>query len=397
MSDPSVPTGHVSSLDSGQDPERQQRARENASIKHRLFFVDAGVGLICLGAWLFSGASAWLARSLPGPWPLTLALYLLIAGALYTLATAPLAYYSGYLLPHRYGLSVQSLGAWLADQAKAAGIGLALGLLILEVLYWLLGTVPDWWWLIAAGVMLFFTVGLATLAPVVLLPLFYQLTPLGDTELTRRLMALAERAGTRVRGVYQMNESSKSTTANAMLMGLGRTRRIVLTDTLITRYSPAEIEVVLAHELAHHVHRDMPKGMAVSSVVTLAGFWVADRLLQAAIGPLGLTSKADLAGLPVVLFGLALVAFALGPVTNAFSRLWEGAADWYALEMTRDPASFASMMLKLADQNLAELAPSRLVELFFYDHPPIAKRLAMGERFARQSGFGSRPSGVGRV
>ena len=384
--DVGLPAGQAPPVGPGPDAERQRRAREYAAIKHRLFFVDAGIGLLYLGIGLFSGASTWLARSLPGPWPLTLALFLLIAGGLYTLLTAPLTYYSGYLLPHRYGLSIQSLGAWLADQAKAGAIGLVLGLIVLELLYVLLGTLPDWWWLVAAGAMLFFTVGLATLAPVVLLPLFYKLTPLGDSELTRRLIALADRAGTRVRGVYQMNESSKSTTANAMLMGFGRTRRIVLTDTLIERYSPAEIEVVLAHELAHHVHRDMPKGMALSAVVTLAGFWVADRLLQAAVGPLGLTAKADLAGLPVLLFGLALVAFLLGPVTNAFSRVWEAAADRYALEMTRDPASFASMMLKLADQNLAELAPSRLVELFFYDHPPIAKRLAMGERFARESG-----------
>lgn len=364
------------------DSDRQARAREYAAIKHRLFFVDAGVGLFYLGLWLFTGASVWLARSLPGPWPLSLALYVLIAGGLFTVATAPLSYYSGFVLPRRYGLSIEPLRSWLLDRAKSGAIGFVLGVVVLLVLYSLLQAIPGWWWLAAAGAMLGFTVGLATLAPVLILPLFYKLTPLADPELTRRLMTLADRARTRVRGVYQMRLSDKSTTANAMLMGLGSTRRVVLTDTLIDRYSADEIEVVLAHELAHHVHRDLVKGIALSLVVTLAGFWVADRLLAAAVDGLGLDSKADLAGLPVVAFGLALVGFLLGPVTNAFSRRWEAAADRYALETTRDPASFRSLMLKLADQNLAELEPSWLAEIFFYDHPPIAKRLALADTYA---------------
>lgn len=374
------------------DPDRQARARAYAAIRHRLFFVDLGVGLFYLSAWLFTGLAAWLARSLPGPWPVALALHIAVAGGLFGLATAPLSYYSGYVLSKRYGLSVQTRPSWLADRAKSAGIGFGLGLVVVEAVYWLIATYPAAWWLPAAGMMLVFTVGLAMLAPVVILPLFYRLSPIGDAELVERIRRLAGRAGTRIRGVYQMRLSEKSTTANAMLMGLGQTRRVVLTDTLIDRYTPAEIEVVLAHELGHHVHRDLVKGVVTSAASTLIAFWLADRLLAGAVGLFGLAGPADPAGLPVVVFALGAVGIGLGPVANVLSRRWETVADRFALDLTRDPAAFRTLMLKLADQNLAEIAPPRWVEIMFHDHPPIARRLALAEAWQRSEAAGGLPA-----
>lgn len=361
------------------DPDRREKARAYAAIRRRLALINLGAAVVALGVWLFSGLAAWLAAVLPGPWPVAIALHLLVALVAYTLLTAPLSYFEGFVLPHRYGLSVQSLPSWLADQGKSAALGFVFALVIIEIVYLLLRVMPDWWWLIAAVVALALTTLLAALAPVLILPLFYKLTPLDDAGLVQRLMALADRAGTRLQGVYEIRFSDKSTAANAMLMGLGRTRRVALADTLVDRYTPEEIEVVLAHELAHHVHHDVPKGIAVSAALLLGGFWAADRLLALAAAAYGWTSIADSAGLPVLLAGLGFVGVLFGPVSNAFSRVWETAADRYALEATCNPGAFRTMLLKLADQNLAEIDPPRWVVILFYDHPSIASRLALGD------------------
>jgi STE24 endopeptidase len=371
------------------DTERQRKAKEYAGIKRRLYVVSLALGLVVLLFLLFSGTSTglanWLESLLQWRWAV-IALYFIIVGAGYSLLTSPLDYYSGFVLPHRYGLSVQSLGSWLSDQFKGTAIGGVLGLLAVEVVYWLLDTVPNWWWLIAATLMLLFTVILANLAPVLIMPLFNKFTPLADDELRDRLLALAQRAGTKVRGVFVMDMSRRSTAANAALMGWGNTRRIVLGDTLFGKYNPDEIEAILAHELGHHVHRDIWKGIAVQTVLTLGGLFLVDQGLRLGVSLFGFSSIADVAAFPVV--GLVFLVFGLVimPLGNAATRLQEGAADDYALEMTKKPRSFATMMAKLADQNLSDLSPERWVVIMFYSHPPAAERIAKAERFEQAHG-----------
>src|SRR3990172_8580124 len=214
------------------DPKRQEKAREYARIRRRLYFVGLGIAALSLLFLLFSGLSVWLGDRLDFPLPLQAAAYFAILIVTYSALAFPLSFYSGYTLPHRYGLSTQSLRSWLWDQAKGFGLELALGVIVLLVIYWLLATFTAIWWLLAAGAMILFTVILANLAPILIVPLFFKLRPLEDEELARRLKALADRAGQRVRGVYTMDLSSKSTTGNAALMGLGNTRRIVVADTL---------------------------------------------------------------------------------------------------------------------------------------------------------------------
>ena len=212
----------------------------------------------------------WAESVTANPW-LEVALYAVVLGAIYTILSLPLDYYTGYTLPHRYGLSTQSRAGWVTDTLKELGLSAVFGLAALEVLYWLLRTFPEWWWVIMAALAWLFIVAMAQLAPVLLMPIFYKFRPLDDPELVRRLTALAEQAGARVRGVYVMDMSSRTTAANAMLTGLGSTRRIILGDTLLRNYSEDEIETVLAHELAHHVHNDLPKGLAVEAVLIFVG------------------------------------------------------------------------------------------------------------------------------
>ena len=186
--------------------------------------------------------TALIERVTTNPW-LEVPIYMAIVSTTYSAATFPLSYYSGFVLPHRYGLSVQTLRSWLSDQAQAGALAAALGLPLVEGLYWLLRTTPGTWWIWAGVGMLAVTVGLSTLAPVLILPLFYKLIPLDDAELVRRLTRLAQRAGTRVEGVYTLDFSSRTTAANAGLMGLGRTRRIVVGDTLHSNYTTEEMGV----------------------------------------------------------------------------------------------------------------------------------------------------------
>jgi STE24 endopeptidase len=253
---------------------------------------------------------------------------------------------------------------------------------VIEVIYFILRAAPNGWWLWASAFMILFQVVLANLAPVLIFPIFFKFKPLEDAELVARLTALAERAHTRVRGVFTMMLSEKTTAANAALMGLGNTRRIVLGDTLYEKYSHDEIETILAHELGHHVHRDIPWGLAIDTVLTMLGFFLADVFLKWGVAQLGYASIADLAAFP--LLGLALGAFGLVtmPLSNGYSRWREGRADEYALQTTRNAEDFIGAMEKLADQNLAELEPEAWVEWLLYSHPPIGKRIKRGEQFA---------------
>jgi len=376
------------------DPDRQRQAKEYARLRHRLLALELALTALALVAVLAVGLNVWLKQIVfaitrdPSPpsagqaiWLATF-LYFAVALIAYGVMFFPLSYYGGFVLPHRYGLSTQTRRAWFADELKGGALGIALGGVVIEVIYAVLRATPATWWLWASAFMLVFNVLLANLAPVLILPIFFKFKPLEDAELVARLSALAERAGTRVRGVFTMMLSEKTTAANAALMGLGNTRRIVLGDTLYEKYSHDEIETILAHELGHHVHRDIAWGLVVEIALTLAGFFIADLFLRASVARLGYESIADLAAMP--LFALALGAFGAItlPLGNAFSRWREALADAYALQATRNAPAFIGAMEKLANQNLAEVEPERWVELVLYSHPPIGKRIKQGERFA---------------
>jgi STE24 endopeptidase len=287
----------------------------------------------------------------------------------------PLAYVAGFALPRRHGLLHQPFGAWLADRAKASALGAALGLAGVEIVYALMGA-TEWWWLAVSAIFLVFSVVAATVLPVWVAPLFYRLTPLADEGLRARLVALAERAGVRALGVWVADQSRKSRTANAALVGLGRTRRIIVFDTLVGTFTPREIEAVLAHELGHHVHGDVRRMLLVQATLTVLTFWVAAHAMAWGVTLWSLGGVADPAGLP----WLALVTVGVGAITlplgNTFSRFVERQADAWALATTRDPDAFVDAMERLATLNLAERRPSRFKEIVLHSHPALDGRIA---------------------
>jgi len=373
------------------DRERQGEAKGLARIRHRLLALEMGLGGAVLLVLLLSGIAErlrdWVVGLTSQP-VLIVAIYFCVVWAGYGLIMLPMGYYGSFRLPHRYGLSTQTLRGWLVDEVKSALLGVGLGLVVVEVIYYLLRVTPEVWWLVAGGFMVALTVVLANLAPVILVPLFYKLEPVADEGLVTRLECLAARAGTSVRGVYTMNLSSRTKAANAMIMGLGNTRRIVLGDTLYGDYGPDEIETILAHELAHHVRHDMWWGLLVQSGLTLAGFYVVHLALSWGKVAVGLQGLDDVAGLPLVGLVMGLFLGVTTPLGNGFSRWRERMADEYALRMTGKPEAFISAMVRLANQNLADVDPERWVELLLHSHPALGKRIARGERFLRESGEG---------
>lgn len=366
------------------DPERQQQAKQYAKIQRRLSLLELGLGIVYLFVFILTGLSPWLrdqVQTLTRATWLSVPLFAFGFGLPYSILTAPINYYSGFVLPHRYGQSTQSLKAWLLDQVKALLIAGGLGLIILEIIYLLLTFAPQTWWLWMALVMLVFTVLLSNLAPILLFPLFFKFKPLDDEDLSQRLTRLAEQAGTRVQGVYVFDMSSKTVAANAALMGLGNTRRIALGDTLVEKFTANEIETVLAHELGHHVHRDVPLGIAVQSALTLIGFWLANLVMVRGIDIFGYTGLTDPATLPLLLVALSVFGLVTMPLGNLWSRWREVKADTYALRITRKPRAFISAMTRLANQNLADADPPAWVEFLLHSHPSIKKRVALAQSF----------------
>jgi STE24 endopeptidase len=213
--------------------------------------------------------------------------------------------------------------------------------------------------------------------------LFNKFIPLGEehAELATRLMKLAENANARVRGVFKFDMSKRTKAANAALTGIGNTRRIVLGDTLIDEFSTDEIETVLAHELGHHVHKDIPLLIGFGMLLTLGGLYLASLGLNWAAIQFGFTGPADITGLPALALVLGAFGLITQPLDNAFSRWRERLADEYALQSTGKSQAFASAFVRLANQNLGEMDPERWVVLMFYDHPPLGERIRMAENW----------------
>jgi len=369
-------------------PADAAEAREYNRARHWVEIADLVIGfafLVVLLATGWSNSLSTLARHLGrDQYEWSLFLYILFLSLISKALGAGLDFYS-FRLEHRFNLSNQKFGSWMKDQFKGWILGLLLGTALAEIVYGLMRTSPDHWWIYAWLIFIALLIFFAQIAPVVLFPLFYKFAPLQNEELKARLVRLGERAGTRVRGVYEWKLSEKSKKANAALTGMGRTRRIILADTLLENYNNDEIEAVLAHELGHHVHRHMFKIILVEVVVTFVGFWAAKSVLQYAIYDRQMFQHlTDFANLPLLVLVFSALSLLLMPARNAYSRFTERQADTYCWQSVSSVEPYVSAMGKLNKQNLGESNPSRLVEILFHSHPPVSKRIAAAEEWARK-------------
>lgn len=368
----------------------EDKATRYHRLRRRAGILSAGFGALFLLVLFVSGLSVSLrataANLTGGAFFGTVLLYVLVVAILHELIQLPLAFYEGVTLERRYELSTESTASWWKDHFKGWVIGTAFGLMAAAAIWALIRWSPDVWWLWATVAFSFVVVALAQLAPVLLLPLFYDVKPLDREALAARLAALADRAGAPVLGTFEWRVSDRTKKANAALAGLGRTRRILLSDTLLADYSDDEIEVILAHELAHHVHHDIWRAIVFETLLIALGFYLSDAVLSAWSGAFGAAGKTDIATLPLLLLTLGAVSLVLMPVRNALSRSHERRADRYALAMTRNLDAFVTAMKRLAAQNLAEEEPSPLVEALFHSHPSISARISAARSFKLNPG-----------
>jgi STE24 endopeptidase len=345
------------------------------------YVVDLAIMLLLL----FAGWSAVL-RTLalhysPRPW-LALLIYLLLFGAITQAVGLPFSFLEGFWLEHRYGLSNLTLSGWVKDQLKGVAVGAVLGLLAMEFLYAAIRRWPEHWWVVCAAAFMAFFILMANLAPVLIMPLFFKFKPLENADLTDRLLELSRRAHTRVKGVFEWKLSEKSKKANAALMGLGNTRRIILSDTLLNGFNTDEIEAVLAHELGHHVHRHIFQLIAIQGGALFAGLYLIHRTLDWLTPHFGFHGAADFANLPLLALVTTILSLMLLPAVNSYSRALERQADTYALKAIPSRDSFITSMEKLAELNLAERQPHPWIEFIFHSHPSIQKRIEFAQKFS---------------
>ncbi|HXV18721.1 MAG TPA: M48 family metallopeptidase [Candidatus Omnitrophota bacterium] len=362
------------------------RSKAYHRTKLALFAVDLGASLVFVLLFYFSGFSRALsaqAVSLSEWIAIQAFFYSAVFFTAYTAALLPVHFLSSFSLEHAFGLSNQTLWAWILDEVKRFAISILFFSLLGAAFYELVSRFPNTWWIFTGVGWLVMTVILTKILPTLLIPIFYKMKPLEDGELRSRLLALAEKCGVPVMGIYVIGLSLKTKKGNAALVGMGRSRRVVLGDTLLDRYTPEEIETVLAHELGHHKLKHIPSSIAFSGAVVFAGFFLLHLISGALVNSFGASSLSDLSIYPI-LFLLSLVAglFIL-PAQNTVSRSHENEADRFALDTTRSLGSFKSLMQKLGAQNLADPEPHPAVEFMLYDHPAISTRIRLAERYLR--------------
>lgn len=312
--------------------------------------------------------------------------YFSVFGLAWFFISLPFHYGLGHKLEHRFGLSNETLQQWLWEKVKALLVLLLLGGIIVEALYYLLRETGNHWWWIAAFFFVCFSVILTRLAPSILMPIFFRFQPLADGELKDRLVELSRKAKTGILGVFEMDLSRKTKAANAALAGMGKSRRIILSDTMTRQFSVDEVEVVMAHELGHHVFGHLWKMIGLQSLVTTLGFYLSHRLIGQLVYTLGYRDIADVAGFPVLILVLTGTGLALSPLTNWVSRSFERDCDRYAIQLTGNPQAFTTSMKKLSELNLAEEEPPRWIEVLFHGHPSIRKRIRFAEQMAEGMG-----------
>ena len=357
-----------------------ERSKRYENIKLALGLADFAVSFGFLAVSLLWGWNGLLAEAVRRVVQNAYLAFLAFAGV-YGLAlgilTFPFDFLSGFVVEHQFGLSNQTFRAWLWEKTKSNAVGLVIALPLALGFYALLRWSPNFWWAWLAGLIFVFSVVLAQLAPVLIFPLFYKFEPLEDQTLAGRIKQLAQQVGLTVSAVFRFNLSKSTKKANAAFAGLGKTKRVLLADTLLDNFSPAEIESVVAHELGHYAHRHILKGLIVGFVLTFFGLFVAAWIYRAAVAKMGYASLDQLEALPLLAIVLTLYGLVTMPVQNAVSRHFERQADRFAVTLTGYKEEFISALEKLAEQNLANRRPHPVVEFLFYSHPSIEKRIEL--------------------
>ena len=357
------------------DPKRYERIKLLIGLANLLVYIAVPVTVLTTGA--SAGIRDSISEITSGVVVLGAVVYIALASVALEIVTLPLGYFSGHILERRYGLTKRTIFGWAKDWLKGLALQTVLLSTFVGCLYALLAADADYWWIWASIVFSAISIFMAAIAPIVLMPIFFKFEPLPDGELKDRLQGLSSRLNTYVQGAYVWRLGDRTVKANAALAGWGKTRRIIISDTLIDSHNPDEIEVIIAHELGHHVNGDIWRGIAVQIIIIFVSMWFIDLALAAWSGSFNLDGTLhDYANLPL----LALVSTAVGlvavPLANTYSRRRETAADDFAIETTGMRDEFISAMDKLGSLNMSNAAPHPLIETLLHSHPSISRRIA---------------------
>jgi STE24 endopeptidase len=366
--------------------EAHQKAADYTLAKARFGLLELAFGAAVLLGWTLLGGidalnQALMHSGLAGygtlvPQLALLAAFGLISGAL----DLPFVLYSTFRIEERFGFNKMSFRLWLTDLVKSSLVGLVVGLPIVALILWLMGSTGRWWWLWAWAVWMGFNLLVLVLFPTVIAPLFNKFKPLEDETLKARVTALMQRCGFAAKGLFVMDGSKRSAHANAYFTGFGAAKRVVFYDTLLKQLNPAEVDAVLAHELGHFKHKHVIKRIATMFAMSLIGFALLGWLSQQVWFYTGLGVRPNINGandaLALLLFLMAvpLFSFFISPLLAQFSRKHEFEADAYAMAQT-DGSDLRSALLKLYKDNASTLTPDPLFVKFYYSHPPASERL----------------------
>ena len=367
--------------------EAHQKAADYTITKARFGLLEMAFGAAVLLCWTLLGGidalnQALLNSSLAGYGSLVPQLALLAAfGVIGGLLDLPFTLYSTFKIEERFGFNKMTLKLWLTDLVKSTLIGIVIGLPIVALILWLMGSAGKLWWLWAWCAWMGFNLLVLVLYPTVIAPLFNKFKPLDDEDLKARVTALMQRCGFAAKGLFVMDGSKRSAHANAYFTGFGAAKRVVFYDTLLKQLEPGEVDAVLAHELGHFKHKHIIKRIILMFAMSLAGFallgWLSSQIwfyTGLGIRP-NMNSSNDALALLLFMLVVPLFSFFVSPVFAQFSRKHEFEADAYAISQT-DGKDLQSALLKLYKDNASTLTPDPVFVKFYYSHPPASERLA---------------------
>jgi len=365
--------------------EETQRKAKNHLHSRLQVSMSKGIVLLVLGLFVLSlQFPNMLEKSIEAyvsQFWLVVAVFVLVGYLVFWLVSLPFDYYHGYVLEHRFELSNESLGKWFMEHLKVSVLMILLVFSFAEGVYNFMRLDQTYWWfcfwLVSALLIVFFMY----VAPVLIMPLFYKFPKLKDEELLNTLTKLADKAGIKIMGVFEMKVGAKTKKATAALTGMGRTRRMLLSDTFLSSFTKDETESVMGHEIGHHVYGHIWKLTALFTTGFLLMLLVTDQVLRVSIGYFGIPSIGSVDSFPLMALTLGLLYAALTPLVNTLSRHAEGQCDQYELDLVGRPDAYISAMTKLCDQNLRYAYPSPIVEFCFYDHPSGKKRVERALRY----------------
>lgn len=305
--------------------------------------------------------------------------FTIIAGFCLSVLFLPVNFYTEYLLEHKYGLSNQTISKWMIENLKSLLVGGVIGVPILLIFFFALNEFGNFWWLPFSIILFLISVVLAKILPIIILPLFYKVTPIDDEDLKIRIIKLSENVKMNVENVFKFDMSKNTKKANAAFTGMGKTKKIILGDTLLENFSNDEIEVILAHEIGHYKHKHITKNIIISTIFSFLTFFLMAFLYQNTIYLFGFNAITEVAALPILSLWAVLIGIIQSPITNGISRKFEYDADTYAVKETQKGDVFIEALKKLNEQNLGDAEPHPFIEWYSYSHPSIKKRVAFIE------------------